>query len=304
MWPALSSVFVEFASLLIFETAILSVNLQIPDGGTVSMQILRVFIAFCALLSRFKREEKGVEVMDILFLVLLFVVAVLYASVGHGGASGYLALMALFGMEQYTMKSTALTLNLFVSAVSFYTFYKNGYFKFNILLPFILGSIPMAFLGARVNVDARIYKVILGIFLFVAVVRFFFRPKEDFRQTKSPVIWLAVLTGGVIGFFSGMIGIGGGIILSPLLLLFHWANVKETAGISALFIFLNSSAGLLGLYFNSRFSPDPHILLWAAVGLAGGLFGGIMSSNKLSHINLKYLLAMVLLVAGFKLLIF
>ena len=242
--------------------------------------------------------------MDFLFLMLLFVVAALYASVGHGGASGYLALMALFGMAQYTMKSTALTLNLFVSAVSFYTFYKNGYFKFSILLPFILGSIPMAFLGAKVNVDAHLYKFILGIFLLAAVARFFFRPGEDFTQTKPPVIWLAVVTGAIVGFFSGMIGIGGGIILSPLLLLFRWANVKETAGIAALFIFLNSSAGLLGLFFNSRFSPDPHILLWAAVGLAGGLAGGALSSNKLSHIKLKYLLATVLLVAGFKLIIF
>ncbi len=242
--------------------------------------------------------------MGVLFFILLFVIAALYASVGHGGASGYLALMALYGVGQYAMKSTALTLNLFVSAVAFYSFYKNGYFKWSVLFPFILGSIPMAFLGASMNINPHIYKVILGIFLLIAVTRFFFKPKEDFRQTKPVIFWMAVLTGGVVGFFSGMIGIGGGIILSPLLLLLHWSDMKETAGISALFIFLNSSAGLVGLFFNSSFSPDPHILLWAAIGLAGGFAGGILSSRKLSHLNLKYLLAMVLLVAGFKLIIF
>ncbi len=248
-------------------------------------------------------ETKG-AVVDFLFLVLLFVIAALYASVGHGGASGYLALMALFGVEQYTMKSTALTLNLFVSAVAFYSFYKNGYFKWSVLLPFILGSVPLAFLGAKMNVQPHIYKMTLGVFLLIAVTRFFLKPKENFRQTKSVIFPVAVLTGGVVGFFSGLIGIGGGIILSPLLLLLHWSDMKETAGISALFIFLNSSAGLVGLFFNNRFAPDAHILLWAAVGLAGGLAGSLLSSTKLSHVNLKYLLAMVLFVAGFKLLIF
>mgnify|MGYP000261200095 CR=1 FL=1 len=242
--------------------------------------------------------------MDILFLVLLFVVASLYASVGHGGASGYLALMALFGFAQYTMKSTALTLDLFVSAISFYSFYKNGYFKFKVLLPFIIGSIPLAFIGARINIDTGIYKTILGIFLLIAVARFFFSPGEDFKKTKASVFWVASAIGAVIGFFSGMIGIGGGIILSPLLLLLHWSNVKETAGISAMFIFLNSIAGLSGLYFNNSFSPNSHILVWVVIGLAGGTVGGFLSSNKLSHMKLKYLLASVLLVAGFKLIVF
>ncbi len=246
----------------------------------------------------------GVLCIDILFLILLFTVAALYASVGHGGASGYLALMAVFGMEQYTMKSTALTLNLFVSAVSFYSFYKNGYFRFSILFPFILGSVPMAFWGASIQVNTGLYKTILGLFLLLAVARFFFRPREDFTETRQPLFGVAVVTGAVVGFFSGMIGIGGGIILSPLLLLLHWANVKETAGISALFIFVNSLAGLSGLYFNHSFSPSPDILLWALIGLAGGTLGGFLSSNRLSQVKLKYLLAMVLLVAGFKLIIF
>lgn len=240
--------------------------------------------------------------MEYLFLVILFIVAALYSSVGHGGASGYLALMAIFGFEQYVMKSSALTLNLFVAGISFYSFYRNGHFKFKVLLPFIIGSIPMAFLGAGVNIDSKTYKLILGVLLLVAVSRMFFSPKGEYETSKTPVFYLAVLIGAAVGFFSGMIGIGGGIILSPLLLLLHWSNVKETAGISALFIFLNSISGLVGLYFNQKFEPTSDILLWAGVGLVGGIVGGYLSSSKLPQDKLKYLLASVLLIASVKLL--
>jgi len=242
--------------------------------------------------------------MEYLFLVILFVIAALYASVGHGGASGYLALMALFGFEQYVMKSSALTLNLFVSGISFYSFYRKGHFKWKVLLPFIIGSIPMAFIGARLSTEAHTYKIILGVFLLIAVSRMFYSPKGGFSESKTPIFYLAVFIGGLVGFFSGMIGIGGGIILSPLLLLLHWSNVKETAGISALFIFLNSLAGLAGLYFNTHFEPSPNILLWAAVGLAGGFVGGYISNNKISNYQLRYILASVLFLASLKLLIF
>ena len=242
--------------------------------------------------------------MDYIFLIILFVIAALYSSVGHGGASGYLALMAIFGFEQYVMKSSALTLNLFVASVSFFAFYRKGYFKFNVLLPFIIGSIPMAFLGARMDIDPKLYKIILGVFLLIAVSRMFFSPKGEYEKSKTPVFYVAVLIGAAVGFFSGMIGIGGGIILSPILLLLHWSNVKETAGISALFILLNSIAGLIGLYFNQNFEPTPNILIMAGVGLAGGFLGGYFSSEKIPQYKLKYLLASVLLVASIKLLIF
>ena len=241
--------------------------------------------------------------MDYLFLSILFIIAALYASVGHGGASGYLALMALFGFEQYVMKSSALTLNLFVAGISFYSFYRNGHFKFKVLLPFVIGSVPMAYIGASTNIDAHTYKIILGLFLIIAVSRMFFSPKGEYETSKNPNFYLAMLIGAVVGLFSGMIGIGGGIILSPLLLLLHWSNVKETAGISALFIFVNSISGLLGLYFNQNFEPTSNILIWAAVGLAGGVIGGYLSSTKISHNNLKYLLASVLFIASVKLLL-
>lgn len=242
--------------------------------------------------------------MEYVFIISIFIVAVLYSSVGHGGASGYLALMALFGFGQYTMKSSALTLNLFVAGIAFYTFYRKGYFKFNVLFPFIIGSIPLAFLGAKMLIGTNTYKIILGVFLLLAISRMLISPKGSYETSKTPPFYLSIIIGAIVGFFSGMIGIGGGIILSPILLLMHWANVKETAGISAPFILVNSTAGLTGLYFNQSFKPDPHILLWAMVGLAGGYVGSYLSSVKLSQYKVKLLLATVLLMASVKLFIF
>ncbi len=242
--------------------------------------------------------------MDYLFLFFLFVTAFLYASVGHGGASGYLALMAIFGFEQYVMKSSALTLNLVVSGISFYSFFRKGFFKFSLLLPFITGSVPMAFLGAKININPHTYKIILGIFLIIAVSRMFLIPKKKYEQSETPLFFVAVLIGAVVGFFSGMIGIGGGIILSPLLLLLHWSNVKETAGISALFIFLNSAAGLIGLSFNHAYEPTVDIYVWVIIGMFGGFLGGYFSSIKLSNNRLRYLLSFILFAAGIKLIIF
>ncbi len=242
--------------------------------------------------------------MEYIFLCSLFIIAVLYSSVGHGGASGYLALMAIFGFEQYVMKSSALTLNLFVAGISFYSFYRKGHFKFKVLLPFVLGSVPTAFIGAKMQIEPHLYKIILAVFLLLAVSRMFFSPSAKFEKSETPPFVLSVLIGAAVGFFSGLIGIGGGIILSPLLLLLHWANVKETAGISAGFILLNSIAGLIGLSFNDAYNPSHQIYIWAIIGLLGGLTGGYLSSTKISSIKLRYLLSAVLLFASIKLIIF
>lgn len=238
--------------------------------------------------------------VNILLLVALFIVAFLYASVGHGGASGYLALMVLFGVSTVYMRASALTLNLFVSAVSFYAFYRAGYFRKRILLPFIIGSIPMAFLGARMNIDPLLFKYILGAFLLIAVARMIYVPKEEKREIIPFNVLIAVLIGAFLGFFSGLIGIGGGIILSPILLLLGWTNVKETAAISAIFIFLNSTAGILGLLSTgTNFSPN--LFYWVAVAFIGGLLGAYVGSFKMSYLKLRYLLAFVLLMASVKL---
>jgi len=238
--------------------------------------------------------------MELIFLVALFVVAFLYSSVGHGGASGYLALMALFGIEIALMKPSALTLNLFVSSIAFISYYRGGHFRLNILLPFAITSIPMAFLGATLDISPELYKKILGVCLLIAALRIVIRPKESSVSRRNLSIPVALLTGAVVGFFSGMIGIGGGIILSPLLLITNWANMKETAAISAAFIFLNSLSGLIG-HIMAGMEVSPKIGLWITIAVAGGLAGSYTGSFRFSSNHLKHLVTAVLIIASIKL---
>lgn len=235
-----------------------------------------------------------------LFYSLLFIVAMLYSSVGHGGASGYLALMAIYAFTPDVMKPTALILNLFVSLTSFIQFYRGEHFKWKIFLPLAIASIPMAFIGGLIIMEASVYKKILGSLLFIPVIRFlFFANVPDHELKKSNVI-LSVLIGCIIGFLSGLIGIGGGIILSPILLLLKWTNQKQTAAISALFIFVNSLSGLAGqLTKGINISPD--MLSYVAVAFAGGLCGAYLGALKFNQNILKNTLAVVLMVAGWKL---
>jgi len=240
--------------------------------------------------------------ISIFFLLLLFIVAFLYAAVGHGGASGYLALMAVFGMLPEIMKPTALLLNLFVSLSAFLLFYKEGHFKWKIFLPFALASIPFSFLGGMIALDASIYKKILGILLLIPVVRLAAFPNKDINDLKQSTFFLSLFIGACIGFLSGLIGIGGGIILSPVLLLLAWTNQKQTAAISALFIFVNSLSGLAGqLTKGINFQSEMFILV--GVAFAGGSVGAWLGAKKFNQNILKYLLATVLLMASVKLLL-
>jgi hypothetical protein len=199
------------------------------------------------------------------------------------------------------MKPTALLLNLFVSMVSFIQFYRGHYFKWKLFVPLIIFSIPMAFLGGRVVVHDSIYKTILGFFLIIPICRFLFFRNTDPKDMKPANPYLSLLIGAVIGFLSGMIGIGGGIILSPILLLLKWTNQKQTAAISALFIFVNSLAGLAGQFTKGiQFSTE--MLGYVAVAFAGGLCGAYMGSIKFPQTILKNLLACVLMIAVWKLL--
>ena len=235
-----------------------------------------------------------------LFYVLLFVVAMLYSSVGHGGASGYLALMAIYAFSPEVMKPTALILNLFVSLISFIQFYRGEHFKWKIFLPLAIASIPMAFLGGIITMEASLYKRILGTLLFIPVIRFLFFANIPDEELKKSNLALSVLIGSLIGFVSGLIGIGGGIILSPILLLLKWTNQKQTAAISALFIFVNSLSGLAGqLTKGINFSPD--MLTYVAVAFAGGLCGAYLGALKFNQNILKNTLALVLMLAGWKL---
>ena len=237
-----------------------------------------------------------------LFYILLFLVAFLYASVGHGGASGYLALMAIFSIAPDVMKPTALLLNLFVSLTSFIQFYRGGYFKWNVFWPFALLSVPMAYFGGKVGIDADVYKKILGLLLLIPVVRFLFFSNIQVDEPKKVNAGIAVVIGAAIGFLSGLIGIGGGIILSPVLLMLKWANMKQAAAISALFIFVNSLSGLAGqLTKGIQFTTDMY--LYVVIAFAGGLAGAYFGSVKLKQGMLKYMLATVLLIAAVKLLV-
>jgi uncharacterized membrane protein YfcA len=239
--------------------------------------------------------------IEIFFYLLLFLVAFLYASVGHGGASGYLALMALFGVAPEVMKPTALMLNLFVSLTSFIQFYRGKHFNWKIFVPLAIASIPFAFLGGLVTVDGTVYKKILGLLLLIPIIRFWFFSKMDVTEFNKPNWALSLLIGGSIGFMSGLIGIGGGIILSPILLLLKWTDQKQTAAISALFIFVNSIAGLMGqLQKGIQFSSDMYA--YVAIAFAGGLAGAWFGALKFKQNILKNILATVLMLAAYKLL--
>jgi uncharacterized membrane protein YfcA len=239
--------------------------------------------------------------MELLFKLLIFIVAFLYAMVGHGGASGYLALMAIFNMTPALMKPTALLLNLFVSLTAFIQFYRNGHFKWKIFLPFALASIPLSFLGGMITLDGNIYKKILGIFLIFPIIRFLFYRNYNDEELKENNILGSIAIGGSIGFLSGLIGIGGGIILSPILLLLRWTNQKQTAAISAMFIFVNSLSGLIG-QITKGISLNVSMFEFVGIAFVGGLLGSWLGAFKFNQQFLKYALAIVLAFASYKLL--
>ena len=238
---------------------------------------------------------------EVFFILAMAVIAMLYSSVGHGGASGYLGLMALFGIDVVLMKPSALILNLFVSSIAFIAYYRAGHFRWRLLLPFAATSIPMAFLGATLEIPPELYKKILGVCLLIAALRILIRPGKDGAQRKISLP-IALASGALIGFFSGMIGIGGGIILSPLLLLTRWGGMKETAAASAAFIFLNSAAGLTG-HVTAGMEVSPRIAIWIVAVMAGGLLGSWTGGFRMTVAQLKYLVTAVLVIASIKLFI-
>lgn len=239
--------------------------------------------------------------MDFLFLSFIFSLAILYSSVGHGGASGYLALMAIFSFSPEFMRPSALVLNIFVSSVSFFSYYKNGHFKLKLLLPFIVTSIPVAFIGGAINTNPKTYKIILGVFLILAIARMLFQPRNSTTEIRPINKYAAYFIGIFLGFFSGLIGIGGGIILSPIIILLKWGTVKQTAAISAAFIFVNSVAGLLG-QISRGVELAPEIIYMLVAAVLGGIIGSYIGSFRVSNMALRYTLSVVLIFASIKLL--
>ncbi len=250
--------------------------------------------------------------------ILIFVMAVLYSSVGHGGASGYLAVLSFFSLLPDEMATTALCLNVLVSSLAFGTFYRAGYFSWSLIWPFIVASIPAAFIGGMIQVPREVYYLILAVVLLYAAFRMVGSvsaknseslknleaqhevKKKVKKQIKKSV---ALGAGAGIGLISGLIGVGGGIFLSPLMVLMKWASLKQTAAVSALFIGVNALSGLLGRAVRGGLVFG-ELLPYLMAGLAGGLIGSYLGAHRVSDLILRRVLAGVLLIASFKLILY
>jgi len=237
----------------------------------------------------------------VIVAILFFVGAALYASVGHGGASSYLAVMGLFSFAPDVMKPTALALNILVSAVATLKFYRAGLFSWRLFWPFAIASIPAAFVGGATMLPGRWYKILVGVVLLYAAVWMFrstLKPID--KETHLPPLREAVPAGAAIGLLSGLTGVGGGIFLSPLLLYMGWAETRAASGVAAPFILVNSIAGLLG-HFSSVAQLPPNIPVWGVAAVVGGWIGASYGSKRAPAPVLRQLLSLVLIVAGAKL---
>ena len=229
----------------------------------------------------------------------IFVVALLYSSVGHAGASGYIAVLTLFGMGVELIRPTALTLNILVAAIGFLQWWRAGFFSWSLFWPFAVLSVPAAFFGGWLHVPAHYLKILIGLMLWFSAWRLLYR-KEDPPDIARPARPTAVASGAGIGFLSGLTGTGGGIFLTPLMLFCRWAKVKEAAAVSSLFILVNSSSGLAGYVKSGRDLPD---FAWplAVVVAIGGYIGSRLGSRHFPVRGIAVLLAVVLVIAGTKL---
>ncbi|TLM65898.1 MAG: sulfite exporter TauE/SafE family protein [Deltaproteobacteria bacterium] len=237
-----------------------------------------------------------------LLAVCIFVVAMLYASVGHGGASGYLAVMALFSLHPAALKPTALVLNIVVAGVATWLYLTARQFSWRAFWPFAVTSIPASYLGGCFSLPPELYRPVLGVVLLFAAWRLFVRKDRPEREISLPRLLPAMAVGAVLGFFSGLIGVGGGIFLSPLMVLLGWARVREISGIAALFILVNSAAGLLG-HLGSLQQIPGYAPLLAVMALAGGTLGALGGSRHLPVPAILKAMATVLVIAGGKMLL-
>lgn len=234
---------------------------------------------------------------------VIFLVAVLYSSVGHGGASGYLAVFALFGVAVPAIAPIALVLNIVVASTSFLRYNASGFFSAKKLLPFVSLSIPAAFLGGALHISPDLFTLILGVALILSALRIVLlrADRPIVMEPSQPTLWKWGLPiGGVLGLISGMTGIGGGVFLSPVLLLARWADIKQSAALASAFIVLNSMSGLMGQL--TRTSLSLNVLLpLAAVVVTGGAIGSYAGAERVRSRWLQIILSVVLIIAGAKL---
>ena len=243
------------------------------------------------------------DIDSTILAVLILLAAALYSSVGHAGASGYLAAMALFGVAPSVMKPTALALNILVAAIATVKFYRAGAFSWSIFWPLAITSIPCAFIGGLITLPVSWYKPLVGIVLVYAAWRAFYIAGETKPvPCKPPSRPVLVGVGAGLGLLSGLTGVGGGIFLSPLLLLCRWAETKTVSGTSAAFILVNSIAGFAGIVVASAAIPTP-IPLWAVAAVVGGFVGAELGSRRLANPTIRRMLALVLLIAGLKMIL-
>jgi uncharacterized membrane protein YfcA len=231
----------------------------------------------------------------------ILLVAFLYSAVGHAGASGYIAVMSLFSIAPSVIKPTALALNILVACLGSYHFWRAGHFRWPLFWPFALLSVPCAFLGGRLNLPTHVFKIVVGVVLLYSAARFFVRPPAE-PEPREPSRPLSLGVGAGLGLLSGLTGTGGGIFLTPLMILMHWARTKTASAVSALFILVNSMAGLLGNLSATREFPKFALPLVAAA-LVGGGVGSYLGSRRFPIKLIKRLLAIVLTIAGLKLLL-
>lgn len=236
-------------------------------------------------------------------IALIFSAALLYSSVGHAGASGYLAAMALFGLAPASMKPAALALNILVATIATVKYYRAGCFSWSLFWPFAAVSIPFAYLGGLISLPGAVYKPLLGAVLLYAAWRSLREAgKPAAMEIKPPPRMVAAATGGGLGLLSGLTGVGGGIFLSPLLLLLGWAETRQVSGTSAAFILVNSIAGLIGVASSGLRTPET-LPLWLVAAMLGGFVGSEFGSRRLSSPAIKRLLAVVLAIAGCKMIL-
>ena len=243
--------------------------------------------------------------MDTMQLALLCfaiaLIAFLYSSVGHAGASGYIATMTLFGLATTVIRPTALVLNILVATIGSFQFWRAGHFSWKLFWPFALLSVPAAYLGGYLQPSASILRILIGFILLFSAVRLIFR-RRDPEQIITPSKPMAVGVGIALGFISGLTGTGGGIFLTPLLLFCHWARIRQAAAVSALFILVNSIGGLVGYFTAVHSIPSLGVFL-AIPAVIGGTLGSYLGSRRLPVRSIAIFLAVVLTVAGAKLIL-